>query len=148
MEPPACDLGYFAMAQGAESTLFILEIAKSTGTPKRVQHVSPFPFFEVGFIGWIVRVGFAFDLDVPFDGSAFGVVQPNFICLSFVIAGFTEEGPIPIPALGKVFRFEPARTFVRVPSSCPFPRTENGRSSPRGTSHQGKVDTKGAFSIC
>jgi len=92
------------MAQRAESTLFIPEIAKSACTPKRFQHVSLFPFFEIGFIGWIVRVGFAFDLDVPFDGSPLGVVQPDFICLSFVIAGFTEEGPIPIPALGKVFR--------------------------------------------
>ena len=111
------------MAQRAESTLFIPELAKSASTPKRFQHVSPFPFFEVGFIGWIVRVGFAFNLDVPFDGGALGVVQPDFICLSFVIAGFTEEGPVPIPALGKVFRFEPTRTFVRVPSSCPFPQT-------------------------
>ena len=91
MKPPACDPGDFCMAQRAESTLFIAEITKSAGTPKRFQHVSPFPFFEVGFIGWIVRVGFAFDLDVPFDGSALGVVQPDFICLSFVIAGFTEE---------------------------------------------------------
>jgi hypothetical protein len=61
--------------------------------------MSPFPFFEVAFIGWIVRVGLAFDLDVPLDGSALGVVQPDFICLSFVIAGFTEEGPVPIPAV-------------------------------------------------
>ena len=120
MKPPACDLGDVCMAQRAESMLFIPEIAKSTGTPKRFQHVSPFPFFEVGFIGWIVRVGFAFD--VPFDGSALGVVQPDFICLSFVIAGFTEEGPVPIPTLGKVFRFEPAWAFVRVPSSC-IPQT-------------------------
>lgn len=123
MKAPACDPGDFCVAQRAESTLFRPEIAKSTGTPKRFQHVSPFPFFEVGFIGWIVRVGFAFDLDVPFDGSALGVVQPDFICLSFVIAGFTEEGPIPISALGKVFRFEPAWAFVRVSSSCPFPQT-------------------------
>jgi hypothetical protein len=50
MEPPACDPGDFCMAQRAESTLFIPEKAKSTGTPKRFQHVSPFPFFEVGFI--------------------------------------------------------------------------------------------------
>ena len=68
MKAPTCDAGDFCIAQRAESTLFIPEIAKSTGTPKRFQHVSPFPFFEVGFIGWIVRVGFAFDLDVPFDG--------------------------------------------------------------------------------
>ena len=123
MKPPACDPGDFCIAQRAESTLFIPEIAKSAGTPKRFQHVSPFPCFEVGFIGWIVRVSFAFDLDVPFDGSALGVVQPDFSRPSFVIAGFTEEGPVPIPALDKVFRFEPARAFVRVPSSCPFPQT-------------------------
>ena len=123
MKAPACDPGDLCIAQRAESTLFIPEIAKSTSTPKRFHHVSPFPSFEVGFISWIVRVSFAFDLDVPFDGGALGVVQPDFIGLSFVIAGFTEEGPVPIPALGKVFRFEPARAFVRVPSSCPFPQT-------------------------
>ena len=123
MKAPACDPSDFCIALRAESTLFIPEIAKSTGTPKRFQHVSPFPFFEVGFIGWIVRVRFAFNLDVSFDGSALGVVQPDFIWPSVVIAGFTEEGPVPIPTLSKVFRFEPAWAFVRVPSSCPFPQT-------------------------
>ena len=123
MKAPACDPGDFCIAQRAESTLFIPEIAKSTSTPKRFQHVSPFPSFEVGFISWIVWVGFAFDLDVPFDGSALGVVQPDFIWPSFVIAGFTEEGPVPIPTSVKVFRFDPAWAFVRVPSSCPFPQT-------------------------
>ena len=120
---PAGDPGDCCIAQRAESTLFIPERAKSAGTPKRFQHVSPFAFFEVGFIDWIVRVRFAFNLDVSFDGSALGVVQPDFSRPSFVIAGFTEEGPIPIPAVGKVSRFEPARAFVRVPSSCPFPQT-------------------------
>ena len=48
--------------------------------------------FEVGFIGWIVRVSFASNLDVSFDGSALGVVQPDFLWPSFVIADFTEEG--------------------------------------------------------
>src|SRR5882757_6085949 len=121
MKVPACDPGDFYVAPGAESALFIPEIAKSAGTPKRFQHVSPFAFFEVGFIGWIVRVSFAFNLDVSFDGSALGVVQPDFIWPSFVIAGFTEEGPVTIPAPVKVFRFEPARAFVRVSSSCPSP---------------------------
>src|SRR5262245_11012466 len=123
MQAPARDPGDFCIALVAESTLFIPEIAKSTGTPKRFHHVSPFAFFEVGFIGWIVRVRFAFNLDVSFDGSALGVVEPDFGWLSFVIAGFTEEGPVPIPTPVKVFRFEPARAFVRVSSSCPFPQT-------------------------
>jgi len=123
MKAPACDPGDFCTALGAESTLLIPEIAKSASTPKGFQHVSPFTFFEVGFIGWIVRVSFAFDLDVSFDGSALGVVQPDFIWPSVVIAGFTEEGPVAIPAPVKIFWFEPAWAFVRVPSSCPFPQT-------------------------
>ena len=72
MKAPPCDPGDLCIALRAESTLLIPEIAKSAGTPKRFQHVSPFSFFEVGFIGRIVRVSFAFDLDVSFDGSATG----------------------------------------------------------------------------
>src|ERR1700688_5089685 len=123
MKAPACDPSDFCIAPRAESALLIPEIAKSTGTPKRVQHVSPFAFFEVGFIDWIVWVSFAFDLDVSFDGSALGVVQPDFIWPSFVIADFTEEGPVTVSAPFKVFGFEPARGFVRVSSSCPLPQT-------------------------
>ena len=77
MKAPACEPGDFYVALGAESTLFMPEIAKSAGTPKRFQHVSPFAFFEVGFIGWIVRVRFAFNLDVSLDGSALGVVPES-----------------------------------------------------------------------
>src|SRR5260370_21983125 len=123
MKAPACDPGDFCIALSAEPTLFIPEIAKSAGTLKRLQHVSSFAFLEVGFIGWIVRVSFAFALDVSFNGSALGVVQPDFIWPSFVIAGFPEEGRVTIPAPVKVFRFEPARAFVRVSSSCPLPQT-------------------------
>src|SRR5207245_2045991 len=39
------------------------------------------------------------------------------------IAGVTKEGPVTIPPPGKVFRFEPARAFVRVSSLYPFPQT-------------------------
>jgi hypothetical protein len=123
MQAPARDPGDFGIALRAESALFIPERAKGVGTPKRFQHVSPFAFFEVGCIRWIVRISFAFYLDVSFDGGALGVVQPDFIWPSFVIAGFAEEGPVPIPTPVKVSRFDPARGFVRVPSSCPSPQT-------------------------
>jgi hypothetical protein len=63
------------------------------------------------------------DTEKTLDGSAHGVVQPDFIWPSFVIAGFAEEGPIPIPTPVKVFRFDPARAFIRVPSSCLSPQT-------------------------
>jgi hypothetical protein len=48
MKTPTGDPGDFCITQRAESTLFMPEKAKSTDTPKRVQHVSPFTFFEVG----------------------------------------------------------------------------------------------------
>jgi hypothetical protein len=47
MKAPACDPSDFCIALRAESTLLIPEIAKSTRTPKRFQHVSPFAW---GFI--------------------------------------------------------------------------------------------------
>jgi hypothetical protein len=79
MKAPSGDPSDFGTAHRAESVLFIPEIAKSSSTPKRSQHMSTFSIFEVGFIRRVVRVGFALDLDVSFDGSALGVVQPDFI---------------------------------------------------------------------
>ena len=48
------------------------EKAKSPRTPKRFRHMSTFAFLEVGFTSKIVRVGFAFDLNVSLNGSATG----------------------------------------------------------------------------
>jgi short chain dehydrogenase len=49
VKAPAGDPGDCCIAQRAASALFIPERAKSAGTPKRFQHVSPLSFFEVGF---------------------------------------------------------------------------------------------------
>jgi len=66
-----------------------------------------FSFFKVGFKSRIVRVSFAFYLDVASDGGASGVVQPSFVQLSLIITGFAKEAPITGPTLLKVFLFEP-----------------------------------------
>jgi hypothetical protein len=108
MKAPAGDPSDCYVAHRAESVLFIPEIAKSASTPERSQHMSTFSIFKVGFIDGIVRVGFALDLDVSCNRSALGVVQPDFSWPSFVIADFTEEGPVIVPTSRKVFRFEPA----------------------------------------
>jgi hypothetical protein len=47
MKAPAGDPGDFYVALGAESTLLIPEIAKSAGTSKRFQHVSPVLTYRV-----------------------------------------------------------------------------------------------------
>ena len=64
-------------------------------------------FFKVGFKRGIVRVSFALNLDVAFNGGARGGVQPNFVRLSLIITVFANEAPITGPTLLKVFLFEP-----------------------------------------
>ena len=94
VEAPTGKPSNFLVAHGAMATLFIPEIAKSASTPKGVPHMVCFAFFEVGFTGRIVRVGFAFDFNVSFNGRAYGAVQPNLAGLPLVVACFPEEGPV------------------------------------------------------
>jgi hypothetical protein len=117
VKAPACDPGNSLVAHGATATLFIPEIAKSTSTPKRVPHLICFAFLEVGFIGRVVRVGFAFDFDMSFNGRVHGAVQPKLAQLPLVVAAFTEEGPIPVLVQPKVLLFAPVRAFFRVSSA-------------------------------
>jgi hypothetical protein len=56
--------------------------------------VIPFAFFEVGFISRIIRVGFAFDLNVSFNGYAIGEQQPQFMLLPFFVTCLPEEDPV------------------------------------------------------
>ena len=72
MKTPSRDPSDFHVAHGAETTLQVPEKAKGSSTPKRCRHMIAFAFLEVGFIGRIVRVGFALDLNVSLNGSATG----------------------------------------------------------------------------
>src|SRR5207302_3343721 len=70
METPTRDSGDVGVAYGAEPTLVMPEKAKCSSTPKRFRHMIPFAFLEVGFIGRVVRVGFALDLNMSLNGRA------------------------------------------------------------------------------
>ena len=94
MKAPTGNPGNSLVAHGARSALFIPEIAKSASASKGVPHMVCLAFFEVGFVGRIVRVGFAFDFNVSFNGRAYGAVQPDLAWLPLVVAGFPEEGPV------------------------------------------------------
>ena len=107
MNAPARDPSDFDIANSAETALLHPEKAKSLGAPERVQHVKTFPLFEIGFICRVVRVGFAFDFSVSFNGGATGVVQPSLAWLSLVIISFPEEAPVASPIAPIVFLFEP-----------------------------------------
>ena len=127
MKAPSRDPSDFDIAHSAETTLFHPEKAKSSGTPERVQHVRTFPIFEVGFIFWVVRVGFALYFNVSFDGCVTGVVQPSFARLSLAITSFPEEAPVASAIALIVFLFEPSRGLFRVPSPCPAPQSLEDR---------------------
>ena len=104
---PARDPSDLGIANSAEAVLFHPEKAKSFGAPERVQHVKTFPFFEIGFIRRVVRVGFAFEFNVSFSRCAAGVVQPSHAWLPLVIILFSEETPVASPIAPIVFLFEP-----------------------------------------
>ena len=70
MKAPTRDPRDSLLAYGADAGLFVPEKAKGTSTPKRFRHMISFAFLEVGFIGRIVWVGFAFDLNVSLNGRA------------------------------------------------------------------------------
>lgn len=123
MEPPTRDPSDSLIAYGAESGLFMPEEPKNANTPKCFRQMISFAFLEVSFIGRIIRVCFALDFDVSFNGCATGGQQPHLIRCPLVVTCFPEEVPVTLPIPFKVFRFEPVRGFVRVPSSCPPPQT-------------------------
>ena len=127
MNTPARDPSDLGIAHSAEAALFHPEKAKSFSAPERVQHVKTFPIFEIGFILWVVRVGFASDFYVSFDGCAAGVVQPSLARLPLVIISFPEETPVTPPITPIVFLFEPGRGLFRVPSPCPPPQLMEDR---------------------
>ena len=72
MQAPARGLGDLHMANRTETTLFIPEKAKDTGTPKRLAHVSFFALFEVGFICGVVGIRIPLHFDVSLDGCVTG----------------------------------------------------------------------------
>ena len=98
------------------------EEAKGTSILKRVQHVICFAFLDVGFICWIVRVGFASDFDVSFNGYATREQQPHLNWLPLFVPCFPEKEPVTAQKPLKVFLFEPARVFIRVSSPGPLPQ--------------------------
>jgi hypothetical protein len=121
VQAPSCSPRYWCIADRAKPALLVPDIAKCTSAPKCFPHVISFAILEVGFIGRVVGISFAFNLDVSLDGSAFGVVQPDSVWLPLIITGFAKEGPVTVPTAPKVFRFEPVWIFVLVPFACPLP---------------------------
>ena len=72
VQAPTGEASDFGIAHRAEAALFRPEEAKKTGAPKRVPHMVPFAFLEVGFVRRIVGIRVASNLDMPADGSSAG----------------------------------------------------------------------------
>ena len=121
VKAPTGEAGDFGVTHRAETMLFIPEKTKCTLTPKSFQHVICFALFEVRFTGRIVGIRVASDLDMSAYRSVIGQSQPHFVRLPLVIAQFSDEAPVSISVLLKVFLFDPAQRLVSVPSPGPSP---------------------------
>ena len=72
MQAPPREASDLGIAHRAEAALFRPEEAKKTRAPKRVSHMIPFTFLEVDFIGRIVGIRIASNLDMSTYGSGAG----------------------------------------------------------------------------
>ena len=123
MKTPTCEPGDPQIADGTEAALYIPEKAKRSSTPKRIRHVISFAFLEVGFIGRIVRVCFAFDLNMPSNGRATRQPQPLGFWAALAVARFPEKAPVVKSLPPKILLLEPALGFFWMPSPGPLPQT-------------------------
>ena len=123
MKAPSGETGDSGITHRAETALFIPKKAKKTRAPKRVLHMIRFTLFEIGFIGRIVGVRVASDLDMSTYGSVAGRQEPYFEWPPVVIVHFSGEDPIPSPAWFKIFLLDPALVLLGMPSPGPPPET-------------------------
>jgi hypothetical protein len=72
VKKPPGEAGESGVARNAKAALFIPKKTKKTRTLKRALHMIRFAFLEVGFIGRVVGVRLAFNLDMPTNGSVSG----------------------------------------------------------------------------
>jgi hypothetical protein len=77
MHTPSRKVSDFLFTHRTESALRIPEIAEHTAAAERFQHLGSVLLREVGFPSRIVRVSFALDLYMPFDGCTTGALQPD-----------------------------------------------------------------------
>jgi hypothetical protein len=72
VKAPSRETSDFGVAHWAEAALLMPKKAKKTRAPKRVPHMIPFAFLEVGFERGIVGICVASNLDMPAYGSVTG----------------------------------------------------------------------------
>jgi hypothetical protein len=111
MKTPSRDPSDFHVTHGAEATLQEPEKTKCSRTPKRFRHMITFAFFEVGLINRIVRVGFAFDLNVSLNGRVTSGQQSHFLQYAVVVARFPEDLQLSCPSRSKYFCLSQPRDF-------------------------------------
>jgi len=78
VKPPTRDPCDSLVAFGAKSACSCRE-SEEYEYPETFRHMISFAFLEVSFIDGIVWIGFAFDLNVSFNGRATGRQQPHLI---------------------------------------------------------------------
>jgi len=69
MVVPSSDLGDFLVTDGADALLLFPQVQQLSSPLQGMHHFDPKALFKVDFPLGVIRVGVAFDFDVPFDGN-------------------------------------------------------------------------------
>src|SRR5258708_18389706 len=121
MDMPATLFRDFLVADGTPPFLLVPESDELSSLEPALEPLESHSFVEVGFVGWIVRVGFPLDQAVSLDACLCCVDEVNCQGLPFPSLYLPSEHPLPLTNGMKVFLFHPSPPFLRMPPLCPLP---------------------------
>src|SRR5260370_32504577 len=121
MDMPATLFRDFLVADGTPPFLLVPESDELSSLEPALEPLESHSFVEVGFVGWIVRVGFPLDQAVSLDACPCCVDEVNCQGLPFPSLYLPSEHPLPLTNGVKVFLFQPSPPFLRMPPLSPLP---------------------------
>lgn len=117
---PSGEFGNLLLAVWTDPMLLFPQMQKYSSFAEIAFHLEIESFLEVGFPGWIVRVGLFLDFDMPLDRR---ICDPGEVDARgfLLMCDFSEEDPISLSDGAEILLLHPVGTFVGVPSSRPVP---------------------------
>ena len=113
-----CD---YLMTGRTHAALPLPDTVKLPATSRRVQHFLAPAGLEIRLPFWVVRIGVGFDLDMPLYWRSRFSQQNDFSSRSIFFFFCCGKYPIPGVLGFKIFLFDPADSFIGMPSYRPSP---------------------------
>ena len=123
MVVPSRKSGDLLVAHGTEAVLVFPQVQQLPATFEGVRHLHAEAFFEVHFPLGVIRIGCAFDFDMPLNRHVACTKKHEFVGLPLGTRACPHEGPLSSLVRAKVFLRHPAAGLLWVPPYGPGPQT-------------------------